>query len=99
MHKRKNTGTMTDPNVLLNATPRQLEQAAAFNHTELFSLEAATLGGTVYSSNGLTWTQSGGKGGSMIAFPTLSEDSAGEQLDLLIADYLSHPPKGAGCWS
>lgn len=90
---------MTDPNVLLNATPRQLEQAAAFNHTELFSLEAATLGGTMYSSNGLTWTQPGGKGGSMIAFPTLSEDSAGAQLDRLIADYLSHPPKGAGCWS
>jgi GNAT superfamily N-acetyltransferase len=91
---------MTDPNVLLNATPRQLEQAAAFNHAELFAVEATTLGGAVHSADGLTWTQPGENGGSMIAFPVLSEDNAGEQLDRLIAGYLQHPPpKGAGCWS
>ena len=90
---------MTYPNVLQDATPLQLQQAAAFNHRELFVLEAVNLGGSVCSSGGLTWTQAGVRGPSMIPFPALSDDTAGEELDHLIASYLQHPPKGAGCWS
>jgi len=90
---------MTHPKVLQDATPRQLEQAAAFNHQDLFNVEATTLGGTLHSCGGLGWTMAGMAGGSMIAFPALREDTAGEHLDALIASYLEYPPKGAGCWS
>jgi GNAT superfamily N-acetyltransferase len=92
---------MTYPNVLQDATPVQLQQAAAFNHRELFALEAVNLGGGIYSSGGLTWTQAGERGPSMIPFPAFSDDddNTGAELDRLIASYLQHPPKGAGCWS
>jgi len=85
--------------ILQDATSRQLQEAAAYNHSELFRLEAATLGGTILSSGGLTWTQVGSVAGSMIPFPDLTDDSAGEHLDRLIASYLQSPPKGAGVWS
>lgn len=85
--------------ILQDATTRQLQEAAAYNHSELFRLEAATLGGSILSSGGLTWTQVGSAAGSMIPFPNLPDDTAGEHLDRLVASYLQHPPKGAGCWS
>jgi ribosomal protein S18 acetylase RimI-like enzyme len=84
---------------LQDATPGQLEQAAASNHKELFAAEAITLGGVIHSSGGLTWTMAGMAGGSMVPFPVLSEDDAGKELDRLIESYLRQPPKGAGCWS
>ncbi len=90
---------MTDPHILREATPELLQQAAAFNHTELFAMEAVTLGGAVYTSGGLIWTQAGKRAGSMVSFPELSDHNAGEHLDRLIASYLHQPPKGAGCWS
>jgi ribosomal protein S18 acetylase RimI-like enzyme len=85
--------------LLHDATSRQLEQAAAVNHTALFRQEAAVLGGKVLSAEGLEWTSGGPQVPSMIAFPALHPDHAGERLDELMHFYLRHPPKGAGCWS
>jgi GNAT superfamily N-acetyltransferase len=96
---KENSGIMTYPNLLQGATPGQLERAAAFNHQELFNVEAGMLGGDIHSSGGLSWTMAGMAGGSMIPFPVLSEENAGKELDRLINSYLKHPPKGAGCWS
>ena len=88
------------PFVLLqDATFRQLEQAAALNHTALFRQEAAALGGSVISREGLVWTSGNAHAPSMVAFPDLPAEHAGERLDELVNFYLRHPPKGAGCWS
>ena len=85
--------------LLQEATFRQLEQAAAVNHTVLFRQEAAVLGGTIHRSDGLEWTSGSPLVPSMIAFPSLQHAQAGERLDELMQFYLRHPPKGAGCWS
>ena len=85
--------------LLQDATPRQLEQAAALNHATLFRQEAAALGGTVITRDGLQWTSGSATSASMIAFPELLSDQAGPQLDELMRFYLRFPPKGAGCWS
>jgi ribosomal protein S18 acetylase RimI-like enzyme len=85
--------------LLSNATFRDLEQAAAVNHSALFRQEAAVLGGTVITKEGLEWTSGSPQVPSMIAFPTLPPEQAGERLDELLEFYLHHPPKGAGCWS
>lgn len=69
------------------------------NHTVLFRQEAAVLGGTIHRSHGLEWTSGSPTVPSMIAFPSLQSDQAGERLDELMQFYLRHPPKGAGCWS
>jgi GNAT superfamily N-acetyltransferase len=82
-----------------DASPRQLEQAAALNHTTLFKQEAEALGGTVISSDGLSWTSGTPHSPSMVPFPDLDPEAAGAKLDELIDFYLKHPPKGAGCWS
>ena len=76
-----------------------MEQAAALNHTALFRQEAATLGGGVISREGLEWTSGTPHAPSMVAFPGLTAEHAGERLDELVSFYLHHPPKGAGCWS
>jgi GNAT superfamily N-acetyltransferase len=85
--------------MLQNATDRQLEQAAAFNHTELFCLKARVVDGEIHHSEGMVWTDAGDKDGSMIAFPLLPEDRADTVLDEIMKYYLGHPPKGVGCWS
>src|SRR5260370_42662537 len=90
---------MPHPEILSEATPAQLEHAAALNHTTLFGLDAIALGGRLRQKDGLVWTQTGENGESIIPFPTLSDGKAGEQLAELIAEYLLHPPKGDGCWS
>jgi hypothetical protein len=90
---------MIRSNILLDATPAQLERAAALNHTELFGLDAIALGGEMRQVDGLAWTYAGTGSESIIPFPVLSADKAGAQLDSLIAEYRRHPPKGAGCWS
>ncbi|HVS98449.1 MAG TPA: GNAT family N-acetyltransferase [Puia sp.] len=77
----------------------QLQQAAALNHATLFRQEAATLGGTVVTREGLEWTSGSATCTSMIAFPQLRADQAGKRLDELMEFYRHHPPKGAGCWS
>lgn len=80
------------------ATPAQLEQAAADNHTELFCENAYISGGGVKSIDGLTWTCPVNGHDSVIAFPALDTTNAGEKLDELMAYYRQHPCK-AGCWS
>jgi len=90
---------MPHPQILLEATPAQLEQAAALNHTALFGLDSMALGGSLLQRDGLSWTETGNNGESIIPFPALEEDKAGAQLDELIDYYLQHPSKGAGCWS
>jgi len=69
------------------------------NHTALFRQEAAVLGGNVLSREGLEWTSGSPHVPSMIAFPALQPEQAGERLDELLHYYLRYPPKGAGCWS
>lgn len=85
--------------LLPNATFRDLELAAAVNHTTLFRQEAVVLGGTVIEREGLEWTSGGPQVPSMIPFPALRPEQAGKRLDELLQFYLRHPPKGAGCWS
>jgi GNAT superfamily N-acetyltransferase len=82
-----------------DASPKQLEQAAAVNHTALFKQEAEVLGGSFITSGELSWTSGTPQSPSMVPFPQLEPDAAGEHLDGLIDFYLRHPPKGAGCWS
>jgi GNAT superfamily N-acetyltransferase len=96
---RKNSNLMNPSHLDCHATPSQLEQAAALNHTGLFVLEALAQGGSVRQSTGLTWTHGGINGWSIIAFPALDEEDIGETLNKIVDDYLLHPPKGAGCWS
>ena len=85
--------------ILQDADSRQLEQAAAFNHQQLFRKEALTLGGSLLNAEGLSWTSGNSQSPSMVAFPELTEENAGRHLDELLSFYLKHPPKGAGCWS
>ena len=85
--------------ILQEATPLRLQQAAAFNHRELFGVESISLGGAVYTSGGLVWTLAGKRAGSMVSFPELTAENADEHLDRLIASYLHQPPRDAGCWS
>jgi GNAT superfamily N-acetyltransferase len=85
--------------VLDNATSRQLEQAAACNHTELFSRNAIVRGGEVRIMQGLTYTYEGPDHQSMIAFPSLNEATADEQLDEMMRWYAVRPNRGLGCWS
>jgi GNAT superfamily N-acetyltransferase len=90
---------MADHEILQDADSRQLEQAAAFNHQQLFRKEALTLGGSLLNAEGLSWTSGNSQSPSMVAFPELTEENAGRHLDELMSFYLKHPPKGAGCWS
>lgn len=90
---------MTSPQTLQSATPEQLEQAVAYNHTELFRQEAIALGGQILFSNGLYYTTGTSQSSSMIAFPDLRAGDADGELDALVGFYLRHPPGGAGCWS
>lgn len=90
---------MAHPEMLQTADSRQLEQAAAFNHLQLFRKEALTLGGSLHNAEGLTWTSGNTQSPSMVPFPELTNDNAGPHLDELMSFYQEHPPKGAGCWS
>lgn len=90
---------MAYPSILQNAGPQELEQAAAFNHKELFRKEALTLGGSLLNKEGLSWTSGSTQSPSMIPFPQLTDENAGMLLDELMSWYRSSPPKGVGCWS
>jgi len=82
-----------------DASPAQLERAAAVNHTSLFKQEAEALGGSYVTKGELSWTSGTPYSPSMVPFPELGPEQAGSRLDELIDFYLKHPPKGAGCWS
>jgi GNAT superfamily N-acetyltransferase len=89
----------SENNSLQHATRQQLLNATALNHRELFCMNAKVVAGEVYTVNGVNWTHTGSRNESMIAFPELTAENAGTTLDKIIAYYLSHPPKGVGCWS
>jgi len=82
-----------------DASPEQLERAAAVNHTSLFRQEAEALGGRYVTRGELSWTSGTPYSPSMVPFPEFGPEEAGSRLDELIDFYLKHPPKGAGCWS
>jgi GNAT superfamily N-acetyltransferase len=89
----------SDYNSLQQATRQQLLDATAFNHRELFCMNAKVVSGEVYTVNGVCYTHAGSRNESMIAFPQLTAQNAGTTLDTIMAYYLSHPPMGVGCWS
>jgi GNAT superfamily N-acetyltransferase len=84
---------------LQNANRRELLQATALNHQELFSLNAIVVNGEVHTDDGFNWTYAGARHESMIAFPELTVHNADSTLDKIMAYYLRHTPKGVGCWS
>lgn len=87
------------PPILNNATSRQLEQAVACNHTELFCQNSLARGGEIKTTDGLIYTYDGPEYQSMIAFPSLDDGVADRQLDEMMAWYGRRPNKGLGCWS
>ena len=91
---------MPSLDILLDATPQQLERAAALNHRELFRLDAEAVDGEVREAEGVTWTFAGPRGDSMVAFPELPEGNAGPLLDEIVQFYLDRGQKSlVGCWS
>ena len=92
--------TVYRSNILQQATPLQLQQAAAHNHSELFALNAIAQSGEVITTNGLTYTFiPGHKNNGMVAFPALTSEDAGKQLDEMMNWYRAHAAVGVGCWS
>lgn len=89
----------SDPTVLQNATPAQLEWAVALNHRELFCLTALAANGEVQELDGVTWTNGGATADSMLTFFSLAEERAGQQIDAIVAYYLQHNSSMVGCWS
>ena len=87
------------PHILTDATPKQLEQAAADNYRELACLEAIAWGGEVKAKDGLLWTYAGPDNSATIPFPLLQPADAGQLLDTMMDYYRQHPPNGAGYWS
>ncbi|AEV99560.1 hypothetical protein A4D02_27355 [Niastella koreensis] len=84
---------------LQQATPSQLQQAAAYNHIELFALNARAQNGEVITNNGLTWTFNPGQKNGNVGFPELNSEDAGAQLDEMMHWYRAHAAVGVGCWS
>ncbi|HEY4209313.1 MAG TPA: GNAT family N-acetyltransferase [Puia sp.] len=80
-------------------TDSQLEKAVAHNHAQLFYRNAIARGGEVRSVGNLSFTYDGKGFQSMVAFPSLAEATADEQLDEMMAWYREHPTRGLGCWS
>ena len=85
--------------ILQNATPQQLEQAAAYNHSELFALNAIAQGGEVQTREGLTWAFRPDAGSVMVTFPFIKAEQAREQLDDMMNWFRSRSIKHAGVWS
>ncbi len=87
-----------DHPVLRNARTAQLEQAVAENHRQLFSLNAMALGGTIHAGEELTYTYTGANG-SAVAFPCMTEATAGAQLDAMMDHYRAQQADNVGYWS
>ncbi|MDP4262540.1 MAG: GNAT family N-acetyltransferase [Bacteroidota bacterium] len=85
--------------ILKDASSKQLEQAVASNHHELFCLNAICQGGEVRTADGLTLTYCGPGKGAMVSFPSLAEDKAATQLDEMMDYFRVNQPKNVGCWS
>lgn len=84
---------------LQNASIRNLEEAAADNHRQLFCMGTMVNGGEVYSHNGLTYTYTKRGSEASVAFPSMHESTAAQQLDEMMDYYRSHKTINVGCWS
>lgn len=62
-------------------------------------MNATVMNGEVHTTDTFKWTHAGSNNESMIAFPLLSADNAGTELDKIMAYYVRRPTKGIGCWS
>jgi ribosomal protein S18 acetylase RimI-like enzyme len=81
-----------------DATAARLERAAAQNHRAWWTASArADEHGEVHRSSGLTWIATPHE--VTVAFPALPASSAGEALDLLVAEWRRRAPASVGCWS
>src|SRR5579871_6414257 len=79
------------------ATPAQLIQAAAINHTEWFAAKALADGGEVRRTDGVTWTVSPKQ--ATIAFPRLKKAHASRTLDSIVAECYARKLTSISCMS
>ena len=84
---------------LQNTSNKNLEEAAADNHRQLFCKGTIMNGGEVYSQNGLTYTYTSHAFEASVAFPSMHASTAGEQLDAMMDYYRKHKAQNVGCWS
>lgn len=77
----------------------ELQHIAAYNHTELFKMNAVCDGGEVHEKDGAVWTYNPAKNKGDIAFPQLTRDTAGSILNEIMDFYRQKNATGIGCWS
>jgi GNAT superfamily N-acetyltransferase len=94
-----NSSSFNSPAILKDASSKQLEQAVAYNHHELFCQNAICQGGEVKVTDGLTLTSCGKGKEAVVSFPSLSEDIAGKLLDDMMDHLRLWQSKNIGCWS
>lgn len=94
-----NSSSAPYPTILKDASSRQLEQAVAHNHHELFCLNAIAQGGELRTGEGLTVAYNGPGKAAMVSFPSMNEEGSGKQLDEMMDFFRMKSPKNAGCWS
>lgn len=85
--------------VLQNASNKDVEQAAADNHKELFRTGTLINGGEVFQQDGLLYTFTAPAYEASIAFPSLQSANTGKQLDQILEYYRSKSALNVGCWS
>lgn len=84
--------------MLRHANAKQLEQAVAENHRQLFCDNARALGGVVHVSDGLTYTYTSDNG-SAVVFPSLTTANVGMLLDAMMDFYRANQVQHVGYWS
>ena len=94
-----NTLAIDSGHVIPGATKEQLEQMAAYNHTELFKMNAVCDGGEVQVKDGVVWTYNPKANKGDIAFPHLVRSNAGSMLNEIMDYYRQKKAAGIGCWS
>ncbi|MDQ2798875.1 MAG: GNAT family N-acetyltransferase [Armatimonadota bacterium] len=83
-----------------DASTEQLIRATAANHTVWMTEGALASGGEVCRTNSVQWASAPGpKGGADIPFPQMSSATAGETLDVIIADCRRRKVKEVSCWA
>ncbi len=85
---------------LRDHTLAQLQDAVAANHREYYVALALADAGEATETPEVTWTYGGPRGESMVLFPRLPENAAGDALDRVVDYYLDRRPESlVGCWS
>ena len=80
-----------------DASPTERIRAAAANHRDWFTRSAQAAGGKVCRRDGLSWLFTPEE--TVLAFPRLSAKTAGEALDVVLADCRRRGTGRVGCWS